>query len=294
MGVWSHCCFHLIHSDDSLIITYIYKASSDYGREISAAPRGLTRGRGAFVTSVWWLPPGPSCLWPSAYAWAVYARAEGIQGWLEMLPCRRRGRGGLWMDVLGWGGGMEALRWTPSPSPGVTCRSSRLWRCDERPGSPRCRPCSDSVVVLQWGPSAQRWGSEEAVPRAGYPRSGLGRRGMLLLQLWRAPPLASPSCGSEGNPETCSPQGPTPESQLVLGAGTERGNAERGGWSCRAGKATVVWKRWKKRRRRPVSGWQIPVRDGKSAAVTAERRAGGEGWIWFYWPPSHRCHEPCH
>lgn len=34
VGVGSHCCFHLIHSDDSLIITQIYKTSSKYGNNI--------------------------------------------------------------------------------------------------------------------------------------------------------------------------------------------------------------------------------------------------------------------
>lgn len=34
VGVRSHSCFHLIHSDDSLTITQIYKTSSEYGSNI--------------------------------------------------------------------------------------------------------------------------------------------------------------------------------------------------------------------------------------------------------------------
>lgn len=67
-------------------------------------------------------------------------------------------------------------------------------------------------------------------------------------------------------------------------AGTGMGNAGKCVESYLAERAAVVW-------RRLVSGWLTLERGERSAAGTAERRAGEEAWIWLYWPPSHRCHE---
>lgn len=52
MGVGSHGCFHLIHSDDSLKITQIYKVSSEYRDKNFTAPQYFMRQRSICHVSV--------------------------------------------------------------------------------------------------------------------------------------------------------------------------------------------------------------------------------------------------
>lgn len=121
-------------------------------------------------------------------------------------------------------------------------------------------------------------------PPAGNQRLGLGMRGTQPQESWKEPQLEDPFCGSEGSPETCSPQAPKPGSQLALAAGIAMGNAGKGVGSRPAERAAVVWRRWR-RRRRLVSGWLTQERGERSGAETVERRVGEEEWIWSCWPP---------